>query len=137
MKGCLLVGAISVAMLGVVAGVMVWGMERGADSDAAFTRAAKSQVLDARPEKNYKYSPSNGQQVRYRYTFGGQTYTNTTWVSQVAWEEFGLGVRVCVDPGDPASHVVILRPNAQCGEGNVGADGTQRARRIGSISGQD
>ncbi|UAL29648.1 hypothetical protein K8W59_18200 [Nocardioides rotundus] len=132
MKGCLLVGAISVAMLGVVLGVMVWGMERGADSDAAFTRAAKSQVLDGRPEKNYKYSPSNGQQVRYRYTFGGQTYTDTGWVSQTAWEEFGLEVRVCVNPDDPASHVVILRPNARCGEGNVGADGHQRAQRVGT-----
>lgn len=60
----------------------------------------------------------------------GRGNASDAWVAQATWEEFGAEVRICVDPDEPASHVVILRPTARCGDGNVGSEGSQRARRI-------
>lgn len=72
MKGCLVIAGVFAAMAAAFVGVVVWGAERGSDVDAEFTRAVRSDVVDAKPEDNPRQSPHAGQRVQYRYWLDGQ-----------------------------------------------------------------
>jgi len=133
MKGCLFVAAVALVLL---AGLLVFlrlTIGQGAEDDRHLTSTVVADTLRSVEEDNYAYSQHRGHRVTYRYEVEGQWYRSDEWLPEEIW--VGGPVKICVNPEDPAEHVVPTRSTAECGDGNVGSQEAQRATKVAAPKG--
>ena len=129
MKGLLVVVGVLAVGVALFVGVLRFAAGKGVDAHAEMTQsAAEVVVTESAPEENRRYSQSRGFRVTYRYALDGRWYGSNDWVPEEIWEpNRNTSLQVCLDPEDPAEHVVVRRIGARCGDGTVGSADIQRA----------
>lgn len=112
--GCaLLVLAVPVLLFLGLAGFAILGI----DDQSPLEDDVDVTVLETRDIT--RGSSGGGWDVRYAYRAQGRWYGGDDWISNDFWEP-GAELVACVDPEDPAQHVLKVNASQQCGDETIG-----------------
>jgi hypothetical protein len=117
MLGCaVVVGAVVVA---VFAGVVFFVVTGSTDDQSALTSEVAADVVSVERRSAGPDTPGYEYEfdIAYTYDIGGQTFGADTTLSENQWGR-GDALPLCVDPDDPAAHVVKTEADP-CGSESV------------------
>jgi hypothetical protein len=120
MLGCAVV--VVAVVVAVFAGV-VFFVITGADDQSALTSEVDGDVVEAERRSAGPDTPGYEYEfdIVYTYAVGGETFGADTTLSENQWGR-GDALLLCVDPDDPAAHVVKTEADP-CGSESVSTGG--------------
>jgi hypothetical protein len=124
MKGCLVVLAVLLLPVAAIGGFL-W-MTWDPTDTTPFTEEVSAVPVSSTFEDNPEHRDGDGSRITYDYEIDGVAYRSDAWLPDQTWSE-GDGLRVCVDPSDPAEHLVVSDRSASCGDRFLGWDDPHRA----------
>ncbi|ROR89354.1 hypothetical protein [Nocardioides aurantiacus] len=114
--GC--VAVVLVALVGGFLAVTTFVLTRGGD-ESALTEKVELTVID--PQEKYDSTVGDGYKFDYAYQHDGTWYGGDDWVADDYWQP-GSALLACIDPADPAQHVITYRYE-RCGQESIVGSG--------------
>lgn len=109
--GCVVV--VAIVAIGGFAALLLWTLGNG-DDQSALTEQVEATVVGE--PRDVGQAPTSSWRFDYAYRTAGQWYGAEGDLDEDTWSP-GNPVFVCVDPADPAQHV--LTAGAECGQEQI------------------
>lgn len=110
--GCIVL--VAVVAVGGFFALVFWSISRSEDQSALTEQVGAAVTSEPR---EVGQAPTRSWRFEYAYEVGGQWYGYDDGDISTDYFEPGNAIAVCVDPGDPAQHVLLV--TGACGEETI------------------